>query len=150
MSFAAPAHESCYTFSGAAVVVAGSVNNPREMGMRAILASVVLLVCVGLTSADEKIDAKKLIGKWEPGQEKKDGKVVLEIMDKGKLSISITVGEKTQKVDGTYKLDGNKLDVELAFGDNKIKETLTVLKLTDTEMTTKDSKGKEETMKKVK
>jgi uncharacterized protein (TIGR03066 family) len=120
--------------------------------MRAILASVAVLALVGFACADddddEKIDAKKLIGKWEPT--KAEDKAVLEIKDKGKLVLSVTINEKTQQIEGTYKLDGNKLEVELTFGDNKIKETLTIIKLSDKEMTTKDSKGKEETMKKVK
>jgi uncharacterized protein (TIGR03066 family) len=120
--------------------------------MRIAITSVAFLVLAGFAgAADEKIDAKKLIGKWEPAKSEKDGPMmVLEIQEKGKFILHVTFNGKTEKVDGTYKLDGNKIEVEMSFGGKSMKDTLTVEKLTDTEMVTKDSKGKEETMKKVK
>jgi len=119
--------------------------------MRAVFASLAILVLVGYSGAqDEKIDGKKLIGKWEPEKAEKGAKMVLEFAEKGKLTLHVTFMDKTEKVDGTYKLDGNKLEVELSFGGKSEKETLTITKLTDTEMVTKDSKGKEDTMKKIK
>lgn len=119
--------------------------------MRMVLCAAVVLAFAGFATAQEKIDVKKLIGKWEPAAPKKDEpKVVVEYFDKGKLTVTVTVGEKTEKIEGTYKVDGNKLDIVLALGGKDIKETLTILKLTDDEAVSKDSKGKEETMKKVK
>jgi uncharacterized protein (TIGR03066 family) len=123
--------------------------------MRAILGcglAVGLVILAGTTAAakDEKIDAKKLIGKWEPKDDKKDAKMVLEFAKDGKLTLSVDAAGKTEKLAGSYKLAGNKLSVALKFGDQEIKEELTVLKLTDDEMQTEDSKGKKETMKKVK
>ncbi len=120
--------------------------------MRALVASVAFLVLAGFAgAADEKIDAKKLVGKWEPSKPEKDGpKMVLEIAEKGKFTLHVTFAGKTEKVDGTYKLDGNKLEVEMTFMGKTEKETLTIVKLTDTEMVSKDSKGKEDTMNRVK
>lgn len=119
--------------------------------MRALIATVAVLLLAGFAGADdEKIDVKKLIGKWEPVKPEKDIKAVLEIADKGKFTLHVTFNGKTEKVDGTYTLDGNKLEVEMKIGENVMKETLTITKLTDTELVTKDSKGKEETMKRVK
>ncbi|MBP3955259.1 TIGR03066 family protein [Gemmata sp. G18] len=120
--------------------------------MRALAASVVVLVLAGFAgAADEKIDAKKLIGKWEPAKAEKDGpKMVLEIGEKDKFTLHVTVNGKTEKIDGTYKLDGNKLEVEMSFGGKTEKETITITKLTDTELVAKDSKGKEDTMNRVK
>jgi len=99
---------------------------------------------------DEKIDAKKLIGKWEPSDSKKDLKTVVEFAKEGKLSLSVTVMGKTEKIEGTYKLNGNKMDLALSFGGQEQKETLTILKLTDEEMSTEDSKGKKETFNRIK
>lgn len=120
--------------------------------MRALVASVAVLVMAGFAVAeDEKIDAKKLIGKWEPVKAEEGApKMTLEIKEKGKFTISVTINDKAQQIEGTYKLDGNKLEVEMKLGEETMKDTLTILKLSDTEFTTKDSKGKEETMKKVK
>ena len=42
------------------------------------------------------------------------------------------------------------MSLALAFGGQEQKETLTVLKLTDEELSTEDSKGKKETLKRVK
>lgn len=120
--------------------------------MRTLIAAVVILGFAGITGAqdkkDEKFDGKKLIGKWEPA----DGKdpVVVEFADKGKLSLSIEVGGKTEKIEGTYKLEGDKLEIALALGGKEQKETITLSKLTDDEWAGKDAKGKEEKFKKVK
>ncbi len=120
--------------------------------MRVLAALVAVLAFAGFAgAADEKIDAKKLIGKWEPSKPEKDGpKLVLEIGEKGKFTLHVTIGGKTENIDGTYKLEGNKLDIEMTFGGKTEKETITITKLTDTELVAKDSKGKEDTMTRVK
>jgi uncharacterized protein (TIGR03066 family) len=94
----------------------------------------------------DKVDLKKLMGKWEP----KDGKIVIEFADKGKLVMTVDFGGKSEKIEGTYKLDGNKLDVVINFMGKEQKETLTVKTLTDSELVTTDSKGKDETLKRKK
>ena len=124
--------------------------------MRAVIASVAVLFLVGFAGAadekkDEKVDVKKLLGKWEPAKPEKDAPVmILEIQDKGKFTLHVTFMGKTEKVDGTYKVDGNKLEVEMTFNGKTEKDSLTVVKLTDTEMVTKGKNGKEEALKKVK
>lgn len=120
--------------------------------MRAVLCAVVVLGFAGFVAGqDTKVDAKKLIGKWEPAKPKEGGpKMVIEFAEGGKLSLTVTAGDKSQKIDGTYKVDGNKVEVAMAFGGKEEKETFTVSKLTDDEMVSKDSKGKEDTLKKVK
>ena len=119
--------------------------------MRALIGAVVILSFAGFATAedkkDEKIDAKKLIGKWQPAEEKVP--VTVEFMDKGKMSLTIDLGGKSEKIEGTYKLDGNKLEMVMSFGGKEMKETVTISKLTDEEMVGKDTKGKEEKFKKV-
>jgi uncharacterized protein (TIGR03066 family) len=124
--------------------------------MRAILGcglAAMLMVSAGLSAddkKDEKIDAKKLLGKWEPADNKKDTKLVIEFAKDGKMTISADANGKDIKIDGTYKLDGKKLSIALSFGGQEQKETLTILKLTDDELSTEDSKGKKESMKRIK
>ena len=123
--------------------------------MRVFLSAVVVLAFAGIVTAeekkDEKIDAKKLIGKWEQVKEKKDDPAeVVEFAENGVLLLHPPAGGKGEPLKGTYKLDGNKLEVTIKLGDETIKETMTISKLTDDELVGKDSKGKEETMKRIK
>ena len=124
--------------------------------MRAILGcgvAAILMCSAGLVAddkKDEKVDAKKLIGKWEPAEAKKGLSMVVEFAKEGKLSLAITFGDKTEKVEGTYKVAENKIDLVLKIEGKEEKETLTILKLTDDELSTEDSKGKKDSFKKVK
>lgn len=116
--------------------------------MRTLLGfAVILALACGATAADEKIDGAKLVGKWEPVQPKKGEVMVMEFTKDGKITIT---GEKDLKIEGTYKLDGNKLALNVKFMDVEIKEVVTLTKLTDTEMEGKDKEGKAESFKKVK
>ena len=122
--------------------------------MRVLVALVAVAVAVAAGwagAADEKVDARKLVGKWSPAKtDPKGRKTVLEFKDAGKFTMSVTADGKTEAVDGTYKLDGNQMNVEMKVGDTTIKETLTVTRLTDDELVTKDSKGEVDTLKRVK
>jgi len=119
--------------------------------MRALIGAAVVLALAGFTTAlgqdKDKVDAKKLIGKWEM----KDPVVVVEFADNGKLTFSVDIDGKTEKIEGTYKLlEGLKIEVLLMIAGKEMRETLTVKKLTDEELVTTDSKGKDETLKKKK
>jgi len=121
--------------------------------MRAILGCVVvLLLSFGLTAEDKKvdIDAKKLIGKWEPKEKKEDAKFVIEFTKDGKIKVAITGQGKDISFDGTYKVEGNKLLTTMKFGDKEQTHTRTISKLTDTELVSSDEKGKEDTLVKIK
>jgi uncharacterized protein (TIGR03066 family) len=121
--------------------------------MRAILGCALAVALVANAGfAEEKkveIDAKKLIGKWEPKE--KEGKAfVVEFQKDGKLTFTAGGKDKELKADGTYKVDGNKLVLTIKFGEKEEKMTRTVSKLTDTELTSSDDKGKEDTLVKIK
>lgn len=123
--------------------------------MRVILGGMLTLglVFVAGLSADEKaekIDGKKLLGKWEPAEVAKGAKVVVEFMKEGKVRVDVEFGGKKDKVEGQYKLDGNKLTVTIAKGGKEDKDTSTITKLTDDELVMKDEKGKSETLKRYK
>jgi uncharacterized protein (TIGR03066 family) len=114
--------------------------------------AVVLALALGATAEaqDKKIDGTKLIGKWAPKEDKKGGSMTLEFTKDGKLSLAVDFMGKSEKIDGTYKLTGDKLDVTLKFGGDEKKETLTVKTLTDTELETTDTKGKTDSFTRVK
>ena len=96
----------------------------------------VLALVGGVAAADDKIDAKKLLGKWEHKEMMfvvtfaKDGKVAIEGGD--------------LKIDGTYKLDGNKLTMKIKFGDEEKEMKRTITKLSDTELTSTDDDKKDD------
>ena len=120
--------------------------------MRALLSCAVgLLLVVSTAKADDKIDAKMLIGKWTPKDIPPVAKIEVELTADGKVIMSVEFAGKKDKAEGTYKIDGNKLTVTIAGpGGKEEKDEMTVLTLNDSELVTKDSKGKTETMKKVK
>jgi uncharacterized protein (TIGR03066 family) len=124
--------------------------------MRAILGcglAAVLLFTAAVGAEDkkeEKIDAKKLLGKWQPSEAKKDADVVIEFLKDGKLSIIANAAGTEYKIDGTYKVNGTKLELAMSFMGKEKSDTATILKLTDDELTTEDGKGKKETLKRVK
>jgi uncharacterized protein (TIGR03066 family) len=120
--------------------------------MRTFLSCTLAVLVLGFSLSaddkkDEKIDAKKLIGKWSPKDKKDD--VVIEFLKDGKMMLDST--REKAKVDGTYKLDGAKLTVTLKFMDMEKVRVLIITKLTDTELVTTDEQGKkEETLVRVK
>jgi uncharacterized protein (TIGR03066 family) len=122
--------------------------------MRAITGcalGVLLVASAGL--AQEKIDEKKLVGKWQPADKKEN--VTIEFTKDGKLKVSVEIAGKTETVEGTYKLDGNKLSIAVPFAGAEQKDEITITKLTDDEMETEskgkvDMKVKKETLKKLK
>lgn len=122
--------------------------------MRALLGfvAVLALACyAGNAVAQEKIDAKKLVGKWQPAAAEKGGvDVTIEFTDKGKMAITIDIGGKSEKIEGSYKVDGDKLEMAMSIGGQEKKETVTLTKLTDEEMVGKNKDGKEEKFKRVK
>jgi uncharacterized protein (TIGR03066 family) len=75
----------------------------------------------------------------------------MEFTKDGKLTLSGPgPGGKELKIEGTYKLDGDKLSMKMTFMGETHEETVTVTKLTDDELEGKDKSGKTESFKRVK
>ncbi len=121
--------------------------------MRAmLLGTLAVLVCYPALADDkkeEKIDSAKLIGKWE-AKEKTDAKGVLEFMKDGKALLTMNRNGKEFKGEGTYKLDGNKISLTMKLGDQEETSVRTITKLTDTDMVTTGTMGKERAFTRVK
>jgi uncharacterized protein (TIGR03066 family) len=113
--------------------------------MRAVLVGVAAAVLVAELggSADgrqpEKIDAKLLVGKWQPKDDAKKEDFVVEFTKNGKLTVAF--GGKDDKAVGTYKLDGDKLILKLKFGDKEKDQTRTIHSLTRTELVSSPEDG---------
>lgn len=112
--------------------------------MRALLVcTLMLFVCFG-ASADDKVDAKRLVGKWLP----KAGDKEVEFTKDGKLVVLAIFDEKDRtkdrKIEGVYKVDGNKLIITVKVGEKEYERTHTIFDVTDTELITIDENGKKE------
>ena len=114
------------------------------------LAAAVLVLAAGGTTVGQdtktKLDAKLLVGKWTPDDEAKRDKMIIEFAKDGKLVIAINFGGKEAKIDGTYKLDGDKLSVKMSFLGEEKNEVMTVNTLTAKTLVTTDEKGKKDTL----
>lgn len=111
----------------------------------------VLLLAPSTSLVEDKIDGKLLIGKWQPEKQPEQFKLTIEYLKDNKLVVELEAGGDKQKGEGTYKLDGNKLEVKVEVLGQEHNVKYTIKKLTDSEMVTYDEDKKEErTSKKVK
>ena len=126
--------------------------------MKGILAALaVAFVFAGAATAEEKdkkIDAGKFVGKWEltkSGDEGAPKGAIVEFTKDNKVSITLDFNGKEFKMEGTYKVDGDKITVKLKTPDGKDEEdTDTIKSLTDDMIVLVDKKGKETEFKKKK
>lgn len=112
----------------------------------------------GLTSAapqkedkdKDNDNAKKIVGKWEVTKSQSDlpAGSSIDFTKDGKL-MAVIKGDDL-KLEGTYKVEKDKLTVKLKAGDQSIEETVTITKLTDDMLELKDKDGKLDNFKKAK
>jgi uncharacterized protein (TIGR03066 family) len=117
-----------------------------------LLAAVLLPGGSGFAAPERvTIDAKNLVGKWEP-KDQKPGAVPtsMEFTKDGKAHVVGDVGGAAIDLDGTYALAGDRLTVTLRFGDNDTPTVYTVLSLGTGELRMKDAKGVVQALRRVK
>jgi uncharacterized protein (TIGR03066 family) len=129
--------------------------------MKNLMAAFAVVVCLGAATAQDKkdeakkeaakIDAAKLVGNWEitksPGDVPK-GSIVSFDKD-GKLKVSIDFNGKKIDIEGTYKVDGDKLVVTIKGPDGKDEtDTDTIKSLDDKKLVIIDKDGKEAELEK--
>ncbi len=112
----------------------------------------VLLLAPSHSLVEDKIDGKLLLGKWE-AEKPPEGveKAVVEYLKDGKLSVEVEAQGQKHKFEGTYKLEGDKLNIKIDINGTEQEQNRKIIKLTDKEMVNKDEeKGEERKYKKVK
>lgn len=62
-----------------------------------------------LKKKDEKIDTKKLVGKWRL-KDDKEGSMILDFGKDGRVTITFKYNDKEDKSTGSYKVEGNTLN----------------------------------------
>jgi uncharacterized protein (TIGR03066 family) len=115
-----------------------------------LAAAGVLFFSLTLVGAAGTDNAKKIIGLWEvtKGEGAPPGSTV-EFSKDGKLKVHAKVGDKEINIDGTYKVEGDKLTVTLTFEGKTIMETNKIKKLTEQQLIVEDEKGKVEEFKRI-
>lgn len=111
----------------------------------------------GFAGAQDKKDdgkdyAKLIVGKWEvdkSGSDLPKGST-LEFTKDGKMTAVVKADGQELKIEGTYKVEKDKLTVKLKLGDQEIDETATIKKLTDDALHLEDKDKKVDEFKKVK
>lgn len=116
--------------------------------VHAKLALAAALLCgVAALAQGVKVDEAKLLGKWVSAGGSGNQ---LEFVKGGVVRMTVRVGDKENTGEGTWKADGDKLTVTFKVRDKLFMDDLTVMKLDDTDLVTKDSNGKEDAFKRKK
>src|SRR5262245_16739748 len=94
--------------------------------MRLLTAGVIVCLLGVVAQADDKKDEKKganaklIVGKWEVTKTEGGGPpegTVIEFTKDGKLIIKGKMGDQDFTAEGTYKVNGDKFDFTMKFGD---------------------------------
>jgi uncharacterized protein (TIGR03066 family) len=107
--------------------------------------AVVGLVGTGLRAEDKADNAKLIVGKWTvtKADEGTVGKgATVEFTSDGKVKATHKKGDEDMTIEGTYKVEGDKLHMTMKVGDDERKMTITITKISKTELHTKNDEGK--------
>jgi uncharacterized protein (TIGR03066 family) len=122
--------------------------------MRALSAAVLGVVLVlGASSARAQDDnAKKIVGVWEVTKSAGDLPVgtTVEFTKDSKLVVVIKADSAEINLDGTYKIDKDKLTVKVKIDNKDVEEVATIKKLTDDALEIEDKDKKVDVFKKKK
>jgi len=112
----------------------------------------VLMVAFAGTARAEDDNAKKIVGMWELSKSGGDLPVgtVIEFTKELKLTATIKMDGNEMKLEGTYKIEKDKLTVKIKIMQDTIEETATIKKLTDDTLEIEDKDKKVDTFKKKK
>ena len=116
--------------------------------------TLVFMVVPGSRADDKKPDyAKLIVGKWEVTKAD-EGTIpvgsIVEFTKDGKFKAFEKMGDKDVTFEGTYKVTGDKFDITIKVGEDSHSNTVTITKMTDDELHTKDKDGKVVEVKKKK
>ncbi|MCE9563234.1 MAG: hypothetical protein K8U57_14415 [Planctomycetes bacterium] len=112
--------------------------------------TVAMVAFAGNVKAEEK-NSKNIVGVWilTKAGGNLPAESTVEFTKDGKLVV-VVKADKEIKLEGTYKLEKDKLTVKVKLGDDTKEETMTVKKLTDEVLETEDKDKKIDTFKKKK
>jgi uncharacterized protein (TIGR03066 family) len=110
---------------------------------------------LGVRAEDNKpaLDKEKLVGSWEVVKSEEPpppvGAVITFAKD-GKMKVTHKQGDKEVTMEGTYAVDGDKINVVLKREGEEIKHSITIKKIGDETVVAENDKGKAFELKKKK
>jgi uncharacterized protein (TIGR03066 family) len=112
----------------------------------------VLLCVAGGAFARQDDNAKKIVGTWEVTKSEVPALTgaVVEFTKDNKLVITVKAKDKEVKVEGTYKVEKDKLMTKITFNNKTEEDTDDIVKLTDDALELRDKDKKVTTFKKKK
>jgi len=104
------------------------------------------VVCLAGGGARAADNAKMLVGTWEITKPAEGGAglpkgSLVEFSKDGKIKVT-RKGDTDMVMEGTYKLDGDTFTATMKVGEEERTQTITIVKLTDTELHVKNKDGK--------
>jgi uncharacterized protein (TIGR03066 family) len=128
--------------------------DPKEYPMKSVFAGLLGVVMVGFAATAQAQDdnAKKIVGVWEVAKAGGDlpAGSTIEFTKDGMLKAVVKVEGMEVKLDGTYKVEKEKLTVKIKVADQNIEEVATIKKLTDDALEIEDKEKKVDVFKKKK
>jgi uncharacterized protein (TIGR03066 family) len=110
--------------------------------MKTIALTLAAFVLVSLNArAEDKADKDKLLGKWEAVKGELPAGSTVEFTKDGKIKVSVKQEGKTEKHDGTYKLDGGTITVTHKRDGEESRRSFKVKKLTGEVLVVEGDKG---------
>jgi uncharacterized protein (TIGR03066 family) len=106
-----------------------------------------VLVCVlavGIRAADEQDNPRLVVGKWKVAKASPGTFPLGTVLDLSKDDKAKVIGRREGKEfihAGTYDVDGARIIITVTVAGEKQKHTLTITKISDTEMVTEHAGG---------
>ena len=111
-----------------------------------VAGAVACALAVGARADEKKADnAKLLVGTWEVAKADQGTVPVgstVEFTKDGKMKVTHKKDGKEETAEGNYKVEGEKFFFVVQAGDTVFKKTVTIKKISETELSTVDEDGK--------
>lgn len=120
----------------------------RKLGFVVLAAA--LGLCAGTARAQDD-NAKKIVGVWELTKSASNELPIgatIEFTKDFKLSAIIKDEKGDIRLEGTYKIEKDKLTVKVKVSDQNLEDTLTIKRLTDEALEVEDKEKKVDVFKK--
>jgi len=123
----------------------------RRASMRILGSAFAICLVLSLAGCGGKSNADKIVGTWEITKSESDAPkgATVEFTKDGKIKMTAKVEGHEISMEGTYKVDGDKLTTTMKMGNKEKTETAKIKSLDDSTLKIEDEKGKvDEFMKK--
>src|SRR4051794_996364 len=113
------------------------------------IAGILILACasfslpLALAGAGGKTNAARIVGTWEATKGNIPSGSLVEFTKDEKLNITVKADDKEIKIEGTYKIDGDKLSLTVKGPDGESKtQAATIKTLNETTLILEATEGK--------